>query len=536
MRSISASAIASSAASLVAASSVASTREARLAAAQVSATDVGWWWPSRLQVTRARSSPGGPLPRWPAAAARARRPTSARAPGAARPRSSCRSPCRPPAPSCATSTASPASNSPDHLDDPDRQQAGAALAQRPRRAGVDEHPAAGRLGVLEPQLEARVAACRGPGTGCRPARRRPRRGSSPGVRPLAITVGIPAAVAISAATTFERIPPEPSGEVRVADVEPLERLELARPRGPARAPGRARGSAVNTPVGVGQQQQQLGAEQDRHLGGEEVVVAERDLVGGGGVVLVDHRHHPPVEQLAQRLAGVQVVGARAHVEERQQHLGGRRPRAPAAARRRPGRACPGRRRWPPAARRSRAGAAAISITPHAARDRAAGDDDRRAARRGAARPAGRRSRSSTSARTSPRSSATMLEPSLTTRQLIAGEVRLHAAGRGASPQRRAAPRSGSRRVVPASLAPGVRLCLLRRAPRVRAARPRTGWASSSGRLGSGCIDHLRCGAGSARSDMARRPGASCTCESHSTSLQERRGCCSGRRRCRCRSG
>jgi hypothetical protein len=31
--------------------------------------------------------------------------------------------------------------------------------------------------------------------------------------PLVITTGIPAAVAISAATTFERIPPEPSGEV-----------------------------------------------------------------------------------------------------------------------------------------------------------------------------------------------------------------------------------------------------------------------------------------------------------------------------------
>ena len=28
-----------------------------------------------------------------------------------------------------------------------------------------------------------------------------------------MTAGIPAAVAISAATTFERIPPEPSGEV-----------------------------------------------------------------------------------------------------------------------------------------------------------------------------------------------------------------------------------------------------------------------------------------------------------------------------------
>ena len=44
-------------------------------------------------------------------------------------------------------------------------------------------------------------------------------------------------------------------------------------------------------------------EQDRHLGREEVVVAEGDLVGRGRVVLVDHRDDPPVEQLAQRRAG-----------------------------------------------------------------------------------------------------------------------------------------------------------------------------------------------------------------------------------------
>ena len=35
---------------------------------------------------------------------------------------------------------------------------------------------------------------------------------APGASPLVITVSMPAAVAISAATTFERIPPEPSGE------------------------------------------------------------------------------------------------------------------------------------------------------------------------------------------------------------------------------------------------------------------------------------------------------------------------------------
>jgi hypothetical protein len=63
------------------------------------------------------------------------------------------------------------------------------------------------------------------------------------------------------------------------------------------------------PADVGQQHQPIGADQDRNLGGEEVVVAERDLVGGGRVVLVDHRDHPPVEQLAQGVARVQVVGA-----------------------------------------------------------------------------------------------------------------------------------------------------------------------------------------------------------------------------------
>ena len=39
------------------------------------------------------------------------------------------------------------------LDDADRQQRGAALAQRPRGAGVDAQRAVRGLGVLQPQLE-----------------------------------------------------------------------------------------------------------------------------------------------------------------------------------------------------------------------------------------------------------------------------------------------------------------------------------------------------------------------------------------------
>ena len=47
------------------------------------------------------------------------------------------------------------------LDDADRQQRRAALAQRPRGAGVDAERPLRRLGVLQPQLEARVLALPG---------------------------------------------------------------------------------------------------------------------------------------------------------------------------------------------------------------------------------------------------------------------------------------------------------------------------------------------------------------------------------------
>jgi hypothetical protein len=76
------------------------------------------------------------------------------------------------------------------------------------------------------------------------------------------------------------------------------------------------------PVGVRQQHEPLGAQQHGDLRGEEVVVAEGDLVGGGGVVLVDDRDGAPLEQAPQRLARVEVVGALAHVVKREQHLGG----------------------------------------------------------------------------------------------------------------------------------------------------------------------------------------------------------------------
>ena len=62
-----------------------------------------------------------------------------------------------------------------------------------------------------------------------------------------MTAGMPAAVAISAATTFERIPPEPSGEVVWPMSMASEAREVGRPRRRAGAAGSVRGSAVKRP-------------------------------------------------------------------------------------------------------------------------------------------------------------------------------------------------------------------------------------------------------------------------------------------------
>ncbi len=105
----------------------------------------------------------------------------------------------------------------------------------------------------------------------------------------------------------------------MADAQLAERLEVRDLADELGGRVAARVGGVQ-PIGVGQQDQARGADQDRHLRGQEVVVPEGDLVGRGRVVLVDDRDHAPIQQPAQRLAGVEVVRARAHVEERQQHL------------------------------------------------------------------------------------------------------------------------------------------------------------------------------------------------------------------------
>ena len=73
-----------------------------------------------------------------------------------------------------------------------------------------------------------------------PAQARP---STPGSSPDAITAGIPAEVAMSAATTFERMPPEPSGDVS-CPISSTPSASGSSTRSTSVAPGSSRGSAV----------------------------------------------------------------------------------------------------------------------------------------------------------------------------------------------------------------------------------------------------------------------------------------------------
>ena len=320
-------------------------------------------------------------------------------------------------PSAATSTASPASKSPSTATIP----TGSRLEPRSRRtraapSSTSEAPV-GRLRVLEPELEARGLAGAGRRSGCRPVRPRPpRRGcrprsrcrSPPGCRPRS--------------PSRRRRPccaSRPSRRPRCGRRSPSRRARRSpRPRRPARRSGRCAGRRREDAVDVGEQDEQAGVEQDRDLGGEEVVVAEGDLVGGGGVVLVDDRDHPPLDQPAQGLARVQVVGAGGDVGRGQQHLGGARAAARRAAARRRGRGRPGRPPRRPAARPSPAAAPAAPSAACRGRSRPEVTITTRSPPCSSAATCSQ-TESSTSARSSPSSAATIEEPSLTTRVMAA---------------------------------------------------------------------------------------------------------------------
>ena len=145
------------------------------------------------------------------------------------------------APSAATSTASPASKSPSTRRSPTGSRL-EPLSRRTRAAPAStDEPAARRLRVLEPELEAGRLAAAGRRSGCRPPRPRRPPPACPGCRPVAdhrrdaglarhLRRGDLAAHAARA-----------EGRGAVADLQPCQLGEVARPRRSARRPGRCAG-------------------------------------------------------------------------------------------------------------------------------------------------------------------------------------------------------------------------------------------------------------------------------------------------------
>ena len=115
-------------------------------------------------------------------------------------------------PSQRTSTASPASNSPSTSTTP----TGSRLVPRWRSACSAPSSTTSRPWVGFAYLSQSLKLDTRPAWGWKrvpPGPPASAAATAARSTPLVIVTGMPAAVAISAATTFERIPPEPSGEV-----------------------------------------------------------------------------------------------------------------------------------------------------------------------------------------------------------------------------------------------------------------------------------------------------------------------------------
>ena len=296
-----------------------------------------------------------------------------------------------------SSTPSPARKSPS-APDADGEQARAALATARARAGVDCEPPGDALAVAEPELERRTRASRA-ANGCR---------------------------ALAAAIAGE--PPSPSRPRSPSGCRRPRRAPRRRPCSPsrrarARCPGRSSRSRAAAPSSIstpsrstpstdGEQHEQAGADEERDLRGERVVVAEADLVGRGRVVLVHDRHDAELEQRLQGVPHVDVGAALGDLGAREQDLRRveavrRRARPATRAGARPARA-------PKRPEPRQAPRPPVEPEPaQAERDRAGGDDADRRAAVDDRRDLAARARSS-ERRGRPRSSTTRLEPSLTT--------------------------------------------------------------------------------------------------------------------------
>ena len=360
----------------------------------------------RLNVQCSRSR-GGPRRR--TSRSRCTASTPARAAGELVASPSLRCPSRTTAPSGPTSsTASPGSKRPSTRATPTASRLAPSLGQRAARALVDVQASCHRLAVAQPELErGRCALARREARSARLAgddraehvRRR---------HPAAITVGIPAdSGELGGAGSCSRMPPLPSGEPSPSSAAPASVAQLEQ-----LGTGRSRRARVHA-VDLRQQHEQPRADEDGHLRGERVVVAEGDLVRRGRVVLVHDRHGSEREQRGERVAGVQV---RPHGRPRPPRSAApaRRP-APRGRARRPRRpaASPGRAPRRPAASARCAGA---TLRPSRGSPSAIAPDEttQTGVPPRTSSPISRARARSTDRRTRPPAPATSDEPSLTT--------------------------------------------------------------------------------------------------------------------------
>ena len=136
-----------------------------------------------------------------------------------------------------------------------------------------------------------------------------------------MSTAAPASAAMRAAETLVSAPPVPTP---ARPTEPISTPASASPNGTC---GDALGAVeVRRPrvqrVDVGEQHEQVGADELGDEGGEPVVVAEADLVGRDRVVLVDDRQDAQREQAVHGALGVRARGRVLEVARGEQHLAG----------------------------------------------------------------------------------------------------------------------------------------------------------------------------------------------------------------------
>ena len=163
------------------------------------------------------------------------------------------------------------------------------LGQRHPRPLVDGEAARRAQGEGDPQLAGRAAGSPGPGTPCpTPGSPASAAASTPGRAASAITVCTPDQVAILAAASFEAMPPLPTALPGTAG-QALELVVDLDHLFDQRRLGVAPGVGGQQARRVGEQHEELRADQVGDQRGQPVVVAEADLLVGHGVVLVDDR-------------------------------------------------------------------------------------------------------------------------------------------------------------------------------------------------------------------------------------------------------